>query len=135
MDPLIADYVADLDDGRRQAILTVDGLIRERLPTLEVKMWNKIIGYGQYHYVYASGREGDWFPVGLANQKAYISLYVCLVDGDQYLAEASKETLGKVSVGRSCIRFTRLDNLDLGGVGTMLNRVGDLLANDPSFGQ
>lgn len=62
-----------------------------------------ILGYGLYHYKYASGREGDWFVAGLASQKNYASLYIYACDKDGYLAENNQGRLGKVSVGRSCI--------------------------------
>jgi len=64
---------------------------------------NGILVYGLYHYKYASGREGDWFVVGLASQKNYVSLYTCACDKDGYLAENNQDRLGKASVGRSCI--------------------------------
>ena len=72
-----------------------------------------MLGYGLYHYKYASGREGDWFVVGLASQKNYVSLDICACDKDGYLAENNQSRLGKVSVGRSCIRFKELEDLNL----------------------
>jgi hypothetical protein len=140
VDELIDAYVAELPADRADAIRTVDRLIRDELPHLEVKLWGKIIGYGSYHYRYASGREGDWFPIGLANQKQYVSLYVCLVDDGEYLAEARKDRLatapGKVKVGRSCITFKKIEHLDLDETAAMLRRVNELLAGGAAvFGQ
>lgn len=54
-----------------------------------------------------------WPIVALASQKNYISLYVCAVKDGQYLAEKYKNELGKVSVGKSCIRFKKLTDLNL----------------------
>jgi hypothetical protein len=51
-------------------------VVTEAVPELEVRMWKQFIGYGSYHYVDASGREGDWFPIGLTNNKGYVSLYM-----------------------------------------------------------
>lgn len=73
-----------------------------------------MLGYGTYRYKYASGREGDAAVVALASQKNHISLYLgCATDEEGYLAERNKDRLGKVSVGRSCIRFKKIEDLDL----------------------
>jgi hypothetical protein len=87
--------------------------IRRLAPELDVKLWGKIVGYGQMRFRYASGKEGDWFPIGLANQKQYVSLYVCIVEDGAYLAEARASKLGKVKVGRSCINMKKLSDLNL----------------------
>lgn len=72
-----------------------------------------MLGYGAYHYRYASGREGDWMLVGLASNKRYISLYVTAGRPDgRYLAEAYADRLPAASIGRSCIRVKRAADLD-----------------------
>jgi hypothetical protein len=113
LDPEVVVYLDAIAEPRRTTVVAVHDAIRAALPELPVRLWGRIIGYGAYHYRYATGREGDWFPVGLANNKAYVSLYVVGVEDGRYLAEANQERLGKVSVGRSCIRFKRLEDLDL----------------------
>jgi len=72
----------------------------------------KMLGYGPFHYRYASGREGDTTLLGLASQKRYISLYVQCSNGGRYLAESYAERLPKASVGKSCVRFARLSDID-----------------------
>lgn len=72
-----------------------------------------MIGYGPYHYRYASGREGDSARVGLAINKTGFSVYVSCVDEKGYLAEQAKARLGKASIGKSCIRFKRLADIEL----------------------
>ena len=123
----VDDFIASLPDGRREMVRAVDGAIREAVPDLDVRMWGKFIGYGSYHYRYASGREGDWFPIGLANNKQYVSLYICAADDDGYLAEANADRLGKVSVGKSCIRFKRLEDLDLDVAVELSRRAAELV--------
>ena len=71
-----------------------------------------IPGYGSYEYKYASGREGRWFRIGLANNKQYISLYCCAADATGYVAERFRRRLPKASIGRSCVRFKRVSDLD-----------------------
>jgi hypothetical protein len=123
----VEHYIASLPDGRRQIVERVHEVVREAVPELEVRMWKRFIGYGTYHYRYASGREGDWFPIGLTNNKAYVSLYLCAADDDGYLAEGNADRLGKVSVGKSCVRFTRLEDLNLDVVAELSRRAADLV--------
>ena len=70
----VDDYIASLPPGRRKIVERVHEVISEAVPELEARMWNRFIGYGSYHYVYASGREGDWFPIGMTNNKSYVSI-------------------------------------------------------------
>jgi hypothetical protein len=72
-----------------------------------------MIGYGHYHYKYASGREGDWMVIALASQKNYISVYACANDGEKYIPEQYKKQLPKASIGKSCIRFKKIEDIDL----------------------
>ncbi|HEX2232387.1 MAG TPA: DUF1801 domain-containing protein [Thermoleophilaceae bacterium] len=126
----VDQYIESLPEGRREIVRAVHERVREAAPELDVKMWNdRFIGYGSYHYRYASGREGDWFPVGLANNKQYVSLYICAADDDGYIAEQNADRLGDVDVGKSCIRFKRLDDLDLDVVSELSRRAADLVAD------
>lgn len=122
----VAAFLAALPEDRRPILQAVHDVIRAAAPTLQPTMWNTMIGYGSYHYRYASGREGDWFVVGLANQKRYVSLYLCATVDGSYLAEANAQRLGKVSVGKSCIRFRRLADLDLDVVAELVRTAADV---------
>jgi hypothetical protein len=127
----VEEHIDSLPEGREEIVRAVHERVRAAAPELDVKMWtDKIIGYGTYHYRYASGREGDWFPIGLANNKQYVSLYICAADDDGYLAEQNADRLGKVSVGKSCIRFKRLEDIDLDVVSELCRRAADLVAAD-----
>jgi hypothetical protein len=107
------DYIAQIDEPRRSDIQTLHDLIRQEVPQLEPFMLYGMIGYGPHHYKYASGREGDWSRLALASQKNYISLYVTCTNEEGYVAEAYKEKLPKANIGKSCIRFKRLADVDL----------------------
>ena len=122
----VDQYIASLPEGRREIVARVYEVVTEAVPELEIRMWNRFIGWGTYHYRYASGREGEWFPIGLANQKQYVSLYFCAADEDGYLAEANAGRLGKVNVGKSCVRFKKLEDLDLDVVAELSRRAADL---------
>jgi hypothetical protein len=120
------EYIASVPAGRRPIVEALDELIRQTVPSLEPFVHAGMLGYGRYHYTYASGREGDWSLVALANQKNYVSLYLCAADDKGYLAETNKDRLGKVSVGRSCIRFKKVEDLNLDVVKELLKKTAKL---------
>ena len=76
------------------------------------KMWGTaIIGFGSYHYVYASGREGDWPVVGFSPRAQNISIYI-MPGFSRY--KSLLEKLGKHKTGKSCLYIKRLDDEDTG---------------------
>jgi uncharacterized protein DUF1801 len=117
-------------DQRAQDIERLDELIRDTLPDLEVVRESEgMIGYGPFHYRYASGREGDTYRVSVANRKAGISLYVpCVTEDGRYLAESRAHEFPKANVGKSCVRFKRLDDLDEPALRALLAEAGRLPA-------
>ena len=123
--PAVTEFLAALPDERRPTVTRVHEVIRSAAPDLEPAVWGKMLGYGAYHYRYASGREGDAYVIGLASQKQYVSLYLNATADGGYLAEANAERLGKVSVGKSCVRFKRLDDLDLDVVADLVRTAAD----------
>lgn len=108
------EYIEALDEPCRSHVRQLHELIRRAAPQLEPRIASGMIAYGSYHFRYASGREGDWFPIGLASQKRYISLYVTAADPEQgYLAESYRQRLPKADIGRSCVRIKRPEDVDL----------------------
>lgn len=108
-----AAYIAACAGDRRADIQRLHDLVREVAPDLEPTMkFGSLMGYGTYHYKYASGREGDFVKIGIANNKAYISLYCTAADQRGYVAERFKDRLPKANIGKSCVRFKRLADLD-----------------------
>lgn len=116
-------YIALLNEPRRSQIRQLHQLIRKTVPRLKPFIISGMIGYGKYHYTYASGREGDWALVALASQKNYISLYICKVVKGRYIPESYKEQLPKASIGKSCVRFKKIEDIDLTVIKTMLRQV------------
>lgn len=95
---------------RREDCFTVLELMRE-VTGEEPRMWgDSIVGFGQYHYKYASGREGDWFRVGFAPRKRNLTLY--LNYGFDEPAELL-ERLGKYKTGAACLYVNKLQDVDL----------------------
>lgn len=76
----------------------------------EPKMWGtSIIGFGDYHYKYASGREGDFFITGFSPRKQNLTLYINS-GFDEY--GSLMERLGKHTTGKSCLYIKKLDAID-----------------------
>ena len=98
------------DDARREDCLALLGIMR-RATGVDPEVWSSgLIGFGTYRYKYASGQEGDWFPVGFASRKAAITVYLgtSLEESVELLAE-----LGKHKTGKGCISIKRLADVDL----------------------
>ena len=108
----IEQYIAEVEETRRGDIQALHDMVREVAPELEPTMDFGMLGYGKVQYKYASGREGEWMKIGIANNKQYISLYSCAADQNGYIAERYKERLPKANIGKSCVRFKRLSDLD-----------------------
>lgn len=107
------EYIAAIPEPRRQEFEKIHDLIQKTVPTLEPHILSGMIGYGTYHFRYASGKEGDWSLICLANQKNYISVYICSTENGKYVAEEYIDKLPKASIGKSCIRFKSLQEIDL----------------------
>ncbi len=74
------------------------------------RMWgSSIVGFGAYHYVYDSGREGDWFEVGFSPRKQNLTVYI--MPGFERYDELLNK-LGKHSTGKSCLYIKRLADID-----------------------
>ncbi len=74
------------------------------------RMWGpSIVGFGQYHYQYASGREGDSMITGFSPRKQAMTLYV--IPGFQHFGTLMAK-LGKYKTGKSCLYIKRLSDVD-----------------------
>ena len=106
------EYIAAVDDKRRPDIVALDALIRQHAPKLERVIMDGMLGYGPFHYRYASGREGDACKLSIASNKSYISLYCFAADEEGYVAERYVDRLPKANIGKACVRFKKLADLD-----------------------
>ena len=107
-----AEYIAAVDEKRRPDVAALDALIRTLAPELEPVIMDGMLGYGPFHYRYASGREGEACKLSIASNKQYISLYCFAADDDGYVAPRYVDRLPKASIGKSCVRFKKLADLD-----------------------
>ncbi len=77
----------------------------------EPKMWGgSIIGFGEYHYKYKSGREGDWFLSGFSPRKNALTLYLMC---DLSHENLNFENLGKHKVSKGCLYIKKLEDIDV----------------------
>lgn len=107
------EYFDSLPEERRKVLTFLDELIQKTAPNLIPNFIYNMPGYGSFPYKNYKNQIIDWPIIAIANQKNYISLYVCSIYDGKYLAEIYKNKLGKVSVGKSCIRFKKLEDLQL----------------------
>lgn len=98
------------NDQRRQDCHTLLSLMK-RITRKNPAMWGPgIVGFGTYHYRYASGREGDWFLTGFSPRKQALTVYI-MAGFTRYAALMKR--LGRHSTGSSCLYLKRLDDVDL----------------------
>lgn len=97
------------DESRRKDCKAVLKLMKEATGAAP-KMWGpSIVGFGDWHYKYASGREGDWFLAGFSPRKDSLTLYL-LPNLDAHARHLA--TLGKYTAGKSCLYIKRLADVD-----------------------
>ena len=98
------------DEKKRQDSFAILDLMKQ-VTGEEPEMWgDSIIGFGSYHYKYASGRDGDWFVTGFSPRKQNLTLYIMagFDDYDQLLGK-----LGKHSIGKSCLYVKKTEDVDM----------------------
>ena len=107
----VEDYLAQVPEAElRKDCRTLVRLMRAATGE-PPRMWGAaLVGFGDYHYVYDSGREGDWFLVGFAPRKQNLSIY--LLSGFEG-REALLERLGPHSTGKGCLYVKRLADVHL----------------------
>ena len=106
----VTDFIAAIDHPVRRADAeTLDRLFQDETgwaPYLS----GTIIGYGEYHYIYASGRAGDCHATGFSPRKASLSIYI--MPGYANF-QPVLDRLGKHKMGKSCLYINKLSDIDL----------------------
>lgn len=108
----VSEFIAGIENpGRRSDCKELMKLMRD-ITRKRATMWGPgIVGFGKYHYKYASGREGDFFLTGFAPRKQALTVYI--INGFETHAALMKK-LGKFKTGRSCLYVKSLDDIDRG---------------------
>jgi len=118
----VKTYLAAIPEERKEEILFLHDFIQKTSPNLKPHFAYNMLGYGSFLWRNYKGEQIAWPTIALANQKNYISLYVSATDNGEYLAEKNKEKLGKVNVGKSCIRFKKLKDLNLHALKSVIKK-------------
>jgi hypothetical protein len=100
------------DEKKRRDSYRILALMKQ-VTGQEPQMWgDSIVGFGSYHYKYASGREGDAPLAGFSPRKEALTVY--LVSGFDQQYEGLMAQLGKYKTSKSCLYVKKLEDIDLG---------------------
>jgi hypothetical protein len=103
-------FLAGIDPKRRDDCMALRDIM-QKITGDKPRMWGpSLVGFGSYHFKYASGREGDWLVTGFAPRKQNLTLYI--MDGFARYDSLMKK-LGKHTTGVSCLYIKRLDDVHL----------------------
>ncbi|MFP4112493.1 MAG: DUF1801 domain-containing protein [Candidatus Woesearchaeota archaeon] len=105
----VSAFIETLPEKRQKDCKELVKLMK-KITKEEPKMWGKrIVGFGSYHYKYASGQEGNWMLIGFSPRNNDLSIYtMCDINTEQSLLDK----LGKHKHGKSCLYIKRLSDID-----------------------
>ena len=116
----VTAFLAGIADPVRRRECRMIAKLMRRATGERARMWGEsIVGFGRYHYKYASGREGDWFLTGFSPRKQNLTLYI-MPGFAEYRPLLRR--LGKHSIGKSCLYLKRLDDVDLQVLDELITR-------------
>lgn len=106
----VAAFLNGIEDKQRRADCKAVAKMMRDASGCKAEMWGPgMVGYGSYHFKYASGREGDWFAAGFAPRKTALTLYI-MPGFSKYEKLLAK--LGKHKTGKSCLYINSLNDVD-----------------------
>jgi hypothetical protein len=112
------------DENKREDSIKILQIMQE-VTGEEPKMWgDSIIGFGEYHYRYASGREGNAPLVGFSPRKQNLTLYLmgCYINPDDKQYDQLFQQLGKHKTGKSCLYVNKLSDVDISVLEQLITR-------------
>jgi hypothetical protein len=118
----VTQFLNSVEDEKKRADAHTIRALMEEITQESARMWgDSIVGFGHYHYVYDSGREGNWFLVGFSPRKRNLTLYINIMaefkDYDTLLAQ-----LGKHKTGKSCLYINKLQDVDMDVLKQLITR-------------
>jgi hypothetical protein len=109
-DGSVQEFLEGISDPlRRTDAIRLNELMKEVTGADPVMWGDSIVGYGTYHYKYASGREGEWFLTGFSPRKQNLTIYV---KGYLEKYQDRLKTLGKHKHGKGCLYIKKLEDID-----------------------
>ena len=111
-DASVEGFLSTIEDEKKRQDSFVLLELMKRATQIEPKLWgDSIVGFGDFHYKYASGREGDWFRVGFSPRKQALTIYLMQT---QMPTSDLLARLGKYKRGVACLYVKQLEDIDLG---------------------
>lgn len=115
----VTDFINSIDDREKRSDARKVAAMMRRATGKRARMWGtSIVGFGTYHYKYASGREGDFFLTGFSPRKQALTVYI--MAGFSRFDRLMKK-LGKHKKGKSCLYVKRLADVDQGVLEQLIN--------------
>lgn len=109
-DASVEDFIHAIEDEEVRKDCIEIAKMMQQVTKAEPKMWgSSIVGFGQYHYKGASGREGDWMLTGFSPRKQNLTLYI--IAGFDHFGDLMNK-LGKYTTGKGCLYIKRLADVD-----------------------
>jgi len=106
----VTAFINGIEDKQKCADVKTVAAMMRKATGVRAAMWGpSIVGYGQYHYQYASGREGDFMLTGFSPRKQALTVYI--ISGFKPFDSMMKK-LGKYKTGKSCLYIKRLSDVD-----------------------
>lgn len=116
----VGEYLSLVPADRKKEIDFLHNFIQKAVPKLKPHYASNMIGYGSFYYLDSKKQKRDWPIIALANQKNYVTIYVCAMIKDKAAIEKYKKDLGKLTTGLSCIRFKKIEEINLETLKTVL---------------
>ena len=109
-DTSVEEFINAVDNDQKREDSWELLALMEKITGAPAKMWgSRLVGFGQYHYKYESGREGDFFITGFSPRKTALTVYI-MPGFDSYEKQLAK--LGPYKTGKSCLYLKKLDAID-----------------------
>jgi hypothetical protein len=116
----VSEFIDAIKDQEKRNDSLVLVQIMESATGEKGRMWGEtIVGFGMYHYIYESGREGDWLKVAFSPRKQNLTVYLTYGMSRQ---TDLLEKLGKHETGKACLYIHRLADVDLDVLKEMILR-------------
>ena len=116
----VTAFINSIDDRQKRADARKVAAMMRKATGKRAKLWGpSIVGYGTYHYKYASGREGDFLMTGFSPRKQALTVYV--IPGFEHF-ETLMNKLGKYKTGKSCLYIKWLSDVDEKILEQLINR-------------
>ncbi len=109
----VAEYLANIPDQDKKTVDFIHDFIQKAVPNLKPYFATNMIGYGSFSYLDSKNIKKEWPTISLANQKNYISIYICAILDAENKKDIPIEKFGKLTKSIGCVRFINIEDIDL----------------------